>query len=124
MGMQFKGSAVDLQISVERDKLIGILKTNREKHEAEYKKAVEGYKKTLVTHAKANLDRAESGKHPNHFPHQRPVGYLPQYDRALGMLELTTDTKVALSAWDYARFVEDDWDWKDQFVATSQAYSE
>jgi len=123
MGMMFQGSKVDLTISVEREKLIGILQDNRQKHEAEYEKSVEGYKKMLVTHAEANLARAKEGRHPNGFPHRRPQNYLPQYDRALGMLKLTEDKDVSLSAYDYARFVEDDWDWKDTFVASSSAFA-
>jgi len=118
----FRGSKVDLTISVERKKLIGILQENRAKHEADYEKSVEGYKKFLVEHAAANVDRAASGKHPNPFPHRKPGNYLPQYDRALGMLALSVDDNVGLSAYDYARFVDDDWDWKDEFVTSTSVY--
>jgi len=39
------------------------------------------------------------------------------------MLKLTDDVVVSLSAYDYARFVEDDWDWKDEFAKNASYYS-
>jgi hypothetical protein len=122
MGMMFRGSKVDLNISIERTKLIGILKENKETHVATFNKAMEGYKEELVKVAEINLERAKEGKDPKGLRHRKPTNYAAQYDRALGMLELSTDETVKVSAYDYARFVEDDWDWKDEFVGTSQAY--
>lgn len=122
MGQLFRGSKVDLTISVDRDKLIGILTDNRQKHEAHHQQAVEGYKLKLIEHAEDNLALAKEGKHPRPFSHPSPQHYLPQYDRALGMLKLTDDEKIRLSAYDYARFVEDDWDWKDEFAKSSVFY--
>lgn len=119
----FHGSKVNLTINVERNKLIGILEDNRQKHEAQYKQAVEGYKKKLIDIAEENLSRAKQGKHPEGFPGRRPQNYLPEYDRALGMLKLTEQDSIGLSAADYARFVKDDWDWKSEFARISSFYS-
>jgi hypothetical protein len=123
MGQLFRGSAVDLTISINREKLIGILTDNRQKHESHFTSAVEGYKKKLIEHAQKNLARAEKGKHPESFPRSKPVSYIPQYDRALGMLKMSDEDSVSLSAPDYVRFVEDDWDWKDTFADSSSFYS-
>jgi len=68
MGQLFRGSKVGLTISVERDKLIGILTDNRQKHEAH----VEGYKRKLIEHAMNNLELAKAGKHPKHFNQSSP----------------------------------------------------
>jgi len=123
MGQLFRGSQVDLTISVDREKLLGILMDNRQKHEAHHKAAIEGYKKKLIEIAEDNLRLAREGKHPRPFSHSTPRHYLPQYDRALGMLKLTDDAQISLSAYDYARFVEDDWDWKDEFAKSASFYS-
>lgn len=120
--MMFRGSKVDLSISIEREQLIQILSENKDKHVGLFHKAMEGYKKELIRLAEENLARAREGQDPKSLRHQKPTNYAPQYDRALGMLKLSADEKVTVSAYDYARFVEDDWDWKDQFVAVSAAY--
>lgn len=123
MGQLFRGSQVDLTITVDREKLIGILTDNRQRHEAHHRAAFEGYKKKLIEHAEDNLALAKEGKHPRSFSQPAPRHYLPQYNRALGMLKLTDDEKIRLSAYDYARFVEDDWDWKDEFAKSSVYYN-
>lgn len=120
--MLFRGSKVDLHIQVDRLKLIETLKTNKETHVNTYKDSLKGYKVELVKHAESNLERAKAGKHPEHFPHRRPSNYEPQYTRAIKMLEMSEEKTVRLTAVDFARFVEDDWDWKEEFVATSTLY--
>lgn len=122
--MLFRGSAVDLTIKVERDTLLDILTSNLNSHKEGYKKAVEGYKKKIIEHAEENLARAKLGKHPKSFTHHgKPKTYASQYERALGMLKLAEPGPISLSAPDYARFVEDDWDWKESWARTSNYYS-
>jgi hypothetical protein len=118
----FKGSKVDLTINVEREKLIDILQSNRTKHMQEFQLAMEGYRKELVRLAEENLERAKKGEYPNMLHDQKPRDYSAQYTRALGMLEMSNDKNIALSAYDYARFVEDDWDWKASFTSNVASY--
>lgn len=120
--MLFRGSKVDLHIQVDRLTLIKTLKDNKISHVKTYKDSLEGYKTELVKHAEHNLSLAKEGKHPEHFPHRRPSNYEPQYTRAIKMLEMSEEETVRLTAVDFARFVEDDWDWKEDFVATSTLY--
>lgn len=122
--MLFRGSAVDLTIKVEKGTLIDILTTNLNRHKEGHKKAVEGYKTKLIEHAQENLARAEEGKHPQSFSyHGKPKNYASQYERALGMLKLADEGPIKLSAPDYARFVEDDWDWKKEWAKASAFFS-
>lgn len=120
--MQFRGSKVDLSIDVDREKLINILIENKAKHKKDFEESLGGYREALLTWAKNVLALAEMGKAPRDISPAKPESYEPQYDRALGMLKLSTSETVSLSAYDYARFVEDDWDWKDRFAATSAMY--
>jgi len=120
--MLFQGSKVDLQIQVDRLKLISTLKTNLEAHKKMHQVALKGYHDTLVRVAEKNLSLAKEKKYPDSFPHRKPTSYAEQYSRAIKMLEMSEDDKVTLSAVDFARFVEDDWDWKREFVAVSEVY--
>jgi len=120
--MLFHGSKLDLHIQVNRLELITILDRNRIKHEQVYQAAVALYKTQLVEHAKKNLERAEKGLHPEFFPNEAPKNYKKQYERAINMLQMSDEATIRLSAIDFARFVEDDWDWKASWTNVNTSY--
>jgi len=117
--MQFRGSKVDLVINVDRVKLIERVKENLSLHKQNYETQVNAFRSKVLEYANKVLDSAEKGELYNGSRPRQPASYEPQYIRALGMLEISTQDTVALSANDYARFRDDDWDWKDTFVASS-----
>jgi hypothetical protein len=45
------------------------------------------------------------------------------YDRVLKMLDMTTDEVVVLSEDDFAQYVMDEWQWKEQFSQINSTYS-
>lgn len=117
--MLFQGSKVDLVINVDRVKLIEKLKANRELHKQNYEAQNDAFKKKILEYARKVMDAAENGIAYRGSMPSEPTNYEPQYDRALGMLEISDQQTVALSSRDYARFWEDDWDWKNHFVNNS-----
>lgn len=122
MAMLFRGSKVDLSVSVDRETLIEILKQNLSNHLDVLEAAMAGYRKELVRVAELNVQRAQDGLDPERPNGHRPRDYSAQYDRALGMLRLSDQATVSLSMQDYARFVEDDWDWSDDFAAATAMF--
>lgn len=111
-------------IQVKKDVLIEKLKENRAKHRAIFEEAVTGYREQAITLLDQQLDRAKSGKKFNmFFTLIEPVDQTKDYDRAIGMLELSLDGTVSLSESDFRCFVLDEWGWKHQFLHSNSSYS-
>jgi hypothetical protein len=99
------------------------VRKNREQHRSDYEEAKKKYRERLVRitgdmHAAAK--RGEKVRH--HIDLAVPVHYTSHYDRALQMLEQTTDKTVELSATIFAQLVQDEWDWKKTFSACTLSY--
>ena len=103
--------------------LIAKLKQNRAKHKDEYDKACKVYSGELVALLEKKLEAARKGKKVSHVIDLRaPVEYLGEYDKALGMLEMTTDREIPLDPVAYAQLVMDDWEWKTDFLSNTTRY--
>ena len=111
------------KITVTKDALLAKLKENRNTHEQVYKDAVEKYKEAIVFYLKKALARAEKGKKVNHYISVvEPTNNLKDYDRVIGMLEMSTQTTIQLDSNEYSQYVLDDWNWKDTFSNSSGLY--
>ena len=122
------------KITVATAKLIGIVTENRAKHEATYHEAVQKFRVLAVEalHQRAN-DVAE-GKYPKQrgrygdevfsFPDLPvPQQYLSNYDMALRMLDLHTETTIDLDENAVEQLVNDVWGWHGEFVANTAYYN-
>lgn len=138
-------------VEVDRIKLIATLESNREKHLAEYKEAMEGYKSTLLTkieeayvdakkQIKNEYDRikAKVGKLTDEdIARQRdsvvlldgivvemkvPRSYVKEYDAAIDMARWDVRETLDLTHAEFTCFVRDQWDWKSGFEAVSMMY--
>lgn len=110
-------------VNVKRGELIKVITRNRDRHVTQFEDAKVSYGKKLIDLLKRALAKARSGKKvvlPIHLP--QPVSYEKDYDRALGMLKMSSDTSVSLSEENYRKYVEDEWDWKAHFLANTVAY--
>lgn len=113
-----------LSLNFEKDYVLGILIENRKKHETIYKEAVEGYQKALVTDLETKLEKARAGEPVEHYINiVQPVNHLKDYDRAIQMFTFTTDTNIALTEVEFAQYIQDDWQWKGQFLVANSVYS-
>lgn len=134
------GSSNSLEITVRVEELIGILRTNRSKHVAEYEAQIVGWRNHLSNALLAIVNKIRGEQDPLHIDTKlvdklktglyklpTPVSNQVDYDRTIGMLEMHLraghDT-IALEAQDYARYVDDDWEWKDTFLQNSVTYGD
>jgi hypothetical protein len=113
-------------IRVKKEKLIEILKTNRDSHVAINTDAKAGYVATVEAKLRDALARLKAGG--KFDPHQfydlaEPESFEKSYTRAIGMLELSEDDEIALSELDYQRFVQDEWEWKHSFDTSNNNYA-
>lgn len=52
-----------------------------------------------------------------------PTHFLPAYDRAIEMLNLSLDENIQMNADQYKEYMKDEWDWKKQWQYSNSKYS-
>lgn len=113
------------KVTIEKEKLLDKLKTNRAEHASEYKEARAKYQSALILKLEAKLEQAKSGSDVElYIDLVKPVEYLSAYDRAISMLEVTLDTNIELTPEQFAQFWLDEWNWRGQYYASNSMYSE
>ena len=106
-----------------RDDLLLKVKANREKHIKTHSIALCEYRKDLITYLQEKLEDAKNEKDIKHqIDLIRPVEYTKHYDRAIAMLEMTTNTEIELEQVNFAQLVLDEWTWSESFVHSTSGY--
>lgn len=108
---------------VDKNRLLTILRDNREKHVREFKEATAEFRKQAIALLSAELSHARDGE-----PFKliialpKPRSFASQYDQVVGLLELTKADEVEMNLTDYRSLVLDKWDWKRQFKMSTSNY--
>ena len=113
-------------VKVNKEELLDIVRTNKEKHSKEYLEAVEDFKKAAINIAETNLKLAQTGDTEKiakfkQLP-SKPVSYEDSYTRAIRMLELSVDSVIEVEEHIFNQLVLDEWQWKQNFAVTSASY--
>jgi hypothetical protein len=107
------------------ENLLAILKKNRSGHRQLYEEAFEEYRRQVVKAMEYNLDRARSGGDIRlSLAMRTPEDHTEEYDAVIGLLEMSTDQDVELTANDYQRFVLDRWEWARSFEVNTMSYTQ
>ena len=111
-------------VHVNKAELLARIEANRREHRGLFLKALVGWQKEAIRVLNEAYEKALINKLDNvqvYLP--RPDDHTDEYDRAIEMLKMETSDIVEITADDFAHFVQDDWDWKDRFLATSSVYA-
>lgn len=113
------------EYKVTKEQLLAKLKANRSKHVHLYEEAKEGWKKQAIAALEKTLATAREGQQfsLNFTALTAPRSHQKEYDQAIGLLEMSVDTYVSITAHDYDRFVLDQWEWKATWVGSNMPYS-
>ena len=131
-------------VKVSRSKLISILEENKAKHKEVVAEATEEFKRKQselwIKHSEVlqklgtrlqtedelvdliELQRMQSAS-GNFKQLPVPQDNTEEYDRVIGMLQMATENEVELTIEDYARYVEDKWDWKRSWALHNSIYT-
>ena len=112
-------------VKVEKGKLLTTLQENRGKHVAEYDSAVEAYRKAAEKALRKRAIEIRDGetlcKEVDDLP--EPRSFAADYDRAIAMVEWSTEETIELDEQDFRAFVLDEWNWRGQFAGTTSLYN-
>lgn len=110
---------------IEKKKLLDILAKNKKAHRGIFEEAVDGYRKKAISTLEENLKLVKANKKHRlvNFYLQVPEDHTRDYERAIKMIEMTTDQEILLGEQEFKSFVMDDWSWAAQFYASNSLYS-
>lgn len=110
-------------IKVEKTKLLDTVRTNMENHRAIFEKALEGYRKQVIAELESMLEEAKAGKRIRRSVNLiEPMDQTKDYKRIVTALEMSTDEIIELNEHEFAQYVMDDWNWKNQFATSTMTY--
>jgi len=113
-------------VNINKQELLDILRSNKEKHVSDYKEGVQDYFSAVLKLVERNLELARSGDLStvakiSPMP-PAPTSYESAYNRASRMLELSVDDVIELDEQTFNQLVLDEWAWKSMFAGTTQSY--
>lgn len=122
------------EVKVKKVELLEVVRTNREKHIAGYKEAVEGYKEAALVaidramqRLKTQVEDLRAGEVLRlaavSFDLRVPENHEKDYNQVIRMLEMCVEGEVILKADEFACYVMDDWEWKNEWLDVSNIYS-
>ncbi len=110
-------------ITVQKKELLGFLKNNRAEHNGYFLKAQEGYKKQFIMELENSLAEAKAGRNfRRSVSLDAPIDHTRDYDRIIKMLEMSVKDEVQITEREFSQYVQDDWAWKHDFIATNSSY--
>lgn len=110
-------------VTVEKVRLLEILRANRGSHRETFERALAGWKATAIEQLSKFTEMVRSGTIDLVYVHcPVPEDHTSDYDRSIHMLELHVENTVRLSEKNYRELVEDDWGWKQVWTASNTAY--
>ena len=113
------------QVTVKKDKLLEILKKNREKHKKMVEDAQEGFKAASKIKLEQLLEKVKRNKLVNFidlYELNQPMDKTEDYDRAIEMLQMEVADDVVIGEGVFRCFVQDKWGWTDQLLLSNTKY--
>ena len=112
------------EIRVKKAELLEILKTNRDKHRAIFEEAIQGFRVAAIAALETEIFRIKQNKLERvSLSVPAPSDHTRDYDRIIQMLEMDMDDEVILGEQAFQYYVQDDWDWKRDFLCANSSYS-
>lgn len=115
---------MSLSVTVDKLRLLGVLKANREAHRQNYELARDGFIKLLTAELEDKIDTIRIDKRIPQlsFDNRQPEDHTDEYDTIIGMLEMSSDSEIELNYQQYQQWVEDNWNWKQLWTTSNTQY--
>jgi hypothetical protein len=112
------------RVTVKKETLLAALRKNREGHRSVFLKAQEVFRRVCIEHLDKMIADAKEGRQfKTSIGLQAPQDHTKEYDVNIEMLEMSEDEKLVISEEQFRHFVQDDWEWRDDFLSNSAQYT-
>lgn len=110
-------------ITVDKDKLLATLRTNRDQHHELFLKAQDVFRNRVIEVLDERLAQAREGRKVDLFIGlPEPVDYTDKFDESIAMVEWAEGSTMDLSEKDFQRYVLNKWEWAAAFAASTKSY--
>lgn len=110
-------------ITVDKDRLLKTLKTNRDEHRDLFLQAQGVFRQKVIEALDERLARARGGEKVELFISLRePQDYTEEFDRTISMIEWSQGDTMDLSEKDFQRYVLNKWEWAEAFASSTAQY--
>jgi hypothetical protein len=111
------------EITVEKSALLAKIRANRDEHRSMFLKAQERYRDAMIAELERSLQEARDGQPIRRsFTLPVPEDHTVDFNTAIEMLEWEREDSVVLDHRDFARYVQNRWEWAASFAANTSAY--
>lgn len=112
------------KVTVKKDDLLQKLIANRDKHQGTYDTSMKKYYEAAIKALQARKEKFEGGDDgiDMSFDLPKPRSFVDEYDRAIEMLSWHEGDTVVLDQTQFRQYVLDEWNWSNQFLASSARY--
>lgn len=112
------------KVTLVKDDLLRIMRENRDRHREVFLAAQAGFRDKVIVELETMLTDAREGKKlRTRVRLLAPQEHTSEYDCVIHMLEMSTAAEISISQRQFAQFVRDTWDWKNDFLKMSNNYA-
>lgn len=114
----------DRTYTVTKTDLLAQMQANRSRHREIFEEAITAFRAEAIRQLDESLKRAKAGKNIRlNFGLAQPEDHTKDYDRVIGLFEMTLGEVVEITEEQYQLYVMDDWHWRHQFEAVANSYT-
>lgn len=115
---------MEMTITVNKQDLLAKMQENRDRHHQVFLESLEGYRAVALNALEGQVKDLRDGRTPEiRIILARPEDHTREYDRVIGMLQMDKGSEFTLDEVTYARYVDDDWQWKRQWLRRMSEYA-
>lgn len=112
-------------VTVNKIELLRALQDNRKHHQSALTEAL--YRRRVDVRAKlieliGALDEHQDYQIDEVIRIPLPESHMREYDRAIRMVEMSTENEITLDQREFDQYVMDEWSWKQEFLMKSALY--
>lgn len=113
------------KVRLSKDDLLTKVIANRKQHVEDYAEALDGYKEAFSQALEEKIVSLENGEVPDQYFRELPVPthHEDDYDHVIAMLGFSLDDEIELTREEFAKYVMDDWGWKQNFTSNVGMYT-
>jgi hypothetical protein len=104
--------------------LLKKIQENRDRHRKIFEEALEGYRKKVIEILEEKVAALKANKRTELYIRlPEPQDRTKDYDRVIAMIKENLIEEIELTETEFAQYVLDDWQWKDEFLSVSNNYT-
>lgn len=112
------------EVTVKKSMLLERMRENRSAHRGQFLKALDGYRVSAIGELERMVTDAKTGRDiRRNMTLLEPKDHTADYDRVIKMLEWSTADEVSITERQFAQYVDDNWEWSQQFKAITDTYN-